>query len=260
MNPLRTERYGSLDSYVIDLGGDTPPSVLVVLCHGYGAPGSDLVGVVGEWMHLLESEASRFRFLCPIAPHSLAELGMPDGRAWWPLNMARMMQAIQARRFDALHDETPPGLDESREALSSLIVAARNELAEQNGCSADAIGLALGGFSQGAMLGMDTALRGDAGVPDYLMQFSGTVICQSVWKPLLPRLADTRVYQSHGTMDQILPFSSAERLRDLLAAAGIKANFHAFDGPHTIDRDAVATTAVDLRRLLNDRSGGESTT
>ncbi len=258
MNPLRTVRYGSLDSYVVDLDGGTPPSVLVVLCHGYGAPGSDLVGVVGEWVQLLESDASRFRFLCPIAPHSLAELGMPDGRAWWPLNMARMMEAIQARRFDALHDETPPGLDESRAALSSLIVAAREELAQQNGCSPDAIALALGGFSQGAMLSMDTALRGDAGVPDYLMQFSGTVICQPLWKPLLQRLADTRVYQSHGTMDQILPFSSAERLRDLLSAAGIEAQFHAFDGPHTIDRDAVASTAMDLKRLFSDGTAGES--
>jgi len=253
MNQIHPVRYGSLDSYVIDLSGDAPPTALAVLCHGYGAPGSDLVGVVSEWVRLLESDAAKFRFLCPIAPHSLAELGMPGGRAWWPLNMARMMQAIQARRFDDLHNETPPGLDESRTALSSLIVAARKELAEQNSCSTAAIPMALGGFSQGAMLTMDTALRGDAGPPDYLMQFSGTVICQQTWKSLLPRLADTRVYQSHGTLDQILPFSSAERLRDLLAGAEIKAQFHPFDGPHTIDGDAVATTAMDLKRLLNEQ-------
>ena len=99
MNQLRQTRYGSLDSYVIDLSDGQPPSALVVLCHGYGAPGNDLVGIVGEWVRLLGESASKFRFVCPIAPHSLAEMGMPSGRAWWPLNMARMMEAIQAKHI-----------------------------------------------------------------------------------------------------------------------------------------------------------------
>lgn len=257
MNQAQLAQYGPLSTYVVDTSSDAPPSVLVVLCHGYGAPGSDLVGVVADWLHFLGDDAAKFRFLCPIAPHSLAELGMPSGRAWWPLNMARMMEAVQAARFDELHNAIPPGLDASRDALSQLIVEARGELARD--CQKDAaeIPLALGGFSQGAMLTMDTALRGDAGPPDYLMQFSGTVICQQAWEQAMPRLANTRVYQSHGTIDPILPFASAERLRDLLAAAEVCAQFHAFDGPHTIDGDSVATTAMDLKRLA-EQLGSES--
>lgn len=246
----RISRYGSLDCYVVDAGEATIPSALVFLCHGYGAPGSDLVGVVGEWVHLLGESASKFRFVCPIAPHSLADMGLPTGRAWWPLNMARMMEAMQALRFDELHYESPPGLDEVRRALAGAINEVRDEAAEQSGGDPDDIPLAMGGFSQGAMLTMDTALRGAIPAPRFLIQFSGTVICQREWNEALPRLAQTRVYQSHGTIDPILPFSSAERLRDLLAAAGVKVQFHAFLGPHTIDGDAIATTAIELKQLV----------
>lgn len=251
MNQPRQTRYGSLDCYVVDLDQDRPPSALVVLCHGYGAPGSDLVGIIGEWAHLLGDAASSFRFLCPVAPHSLAEQGMPTGRAWWPLNMARMMQAIQAKRFDEMHRERPAGIDEARETLSELINLARQELADQSRCSRDDVPLALGGFSQGAMLTMDTALRGSIAPPDYLIQFSGTLICQAQWTSAIARLDNTRVYQSHGTVDPILPFSSATRLRDLLAAAGVDAQFHSFVGPHTIDGESIASTAVGLRKLVN---------
>lgn len=250
MNQPRQVRYGSLDSYVIDVSDERPPQALVILCHGYGAPGSDLVGVASEWVHLMGETARDFRFICPIAPHSLAELGMPSGRAWWPLNMARMMESIQAERFDDLHRETPLGLDETRGALSELIGLAQQELADQRKCEIDRVPLAMGGFSQGAMLTMDTALRGAIAAPDLLIQFSGTLICQAQWTAALSRLADTRVYQSHGTIDPILPFSSAERLRDLLAAAGVEVDFHRFIGPHTIDGPSIASTAAALQQLV----------
>lgn len=246
MQPQVT-RFGSLDSYVLD-GGESP-SALVVLCHGFGAPGSDLVGVADAWRQVLGDRGARIRFLCPIAPMSLAEFGMPDGRAWWSINMSRLMEMVQASRFEELHRETPPGIDEAREALEGLVQAARGELAEQRGLPLQSIPLALGGFSQGAMLTMDTALRGSIDPPQVLIQFSGTLVCQPQWTTAMSRLAETRVYQSHGTQDPILPFTSAERLRDLLGAAEIEARFHAFPGPHTIDPDSVPDTALMIHQM-----------
>lgn len=254
MRQPRRARYGSLDSYVVDSGVDQSPDALVVVCHGYGAPGSDLVGIVAEWEAMLGADADRFRFICPIAPLSLADLGMPQGRAWWMLNMSRLMEAVQARRFDELHQESPPGIEQARSALSELVNLALEEITAGTGKDPDEIPLGLGGFSQGAMLTMDTTLRGNIPVPRYLIQFSGTVICQPQWTVALSRLERSFVYQSHGTLDPILPFSSAERLRDLIQSAGIDVEFHSFDGPHTIVPDSIASTAIGLKRLLEKMS------
>ncbi len=254
MPQARKVRFGSLDTYVLDVDPQSspqtrPPSVLVFLCHGYGAPGDDMVGIVSEWARLLDEDAAKIRFVCPQAPESLADLGMPTGRAWWPLNMARLMEAVQVKRFDELHHESPPGLNQARAMLSGAIEEALDAIAKENRCAADDIPFAMGGFSQGAMLTMDTALRGEIRPPDYLIQFSGTVICQPRWTAAMSRLKNTRVYQSHGTVDPILPFASAERLRDLLAASKIDATFHSFVGQHTIDMDSVLATARGLHEL-----------
>ena len=98
------------------------------------------------------------------------------------------------------------------------------------------------------MLTMDASLRGDFDPPKYLIQFSGTLVCQSQWQARLSRLADTQVYQSHGTIDPILPFKSAQRLNEILLDSGVQAEFHSFDGPHTIDVDSIAKTAMAIKR------------
>ncbi|MEM9646398.1 MAG: lysophospholipase, partial [Planctomycetota bacterium] len=81
--------FADLNCIVID--GGPSPTIPVVVCHGYGAPGHDLAGLAHEWLNLLgEEKGTKFRFVFPEGPLSLAEQGMPDGRAWWPLNMARL--------------------------------------------------------------------------------------------------------------------------------------------------------------------------
>ena len=242
----QTVRFGQLDCWVVD--GGSQADIPVVLCHGYGAPGSDLVGIAFEWMEELGSISERFQFIFPTAVSDLAALGMPDGRAWWPINMARLMEAVQADRFDELHALEPPGMAESRQLLVEAIEAMQAELARRSNTDQPRR-LVLGGFSQGAMLTMDTALRGLPEPPQVLLQFSGTLVCQNAWAAHLGKLASTRVYQSHGTADPILPFSSAVALRELLTEANVELTFHAFPGGHTIDRIALQQTASLLADL-----------
>lgn len=243
MLDARQARYGALDCIVID--GGPSPTIPVILCHGYGAPGHDLAGIAPEWITLLGADASSFRFVFPAAPHTLAELGMLDGRAWWPINMAALAQAVQAATFDQLHDKEPPGLPTAREQLYETIHEIKKDL------GGDQVPMALGGFSQGAMLAIDTSLRGEFDPPKLLIVFSGAVICQSEWQANMPaRLEKSHVYQSHGLIDPILPFSSAERLRELIEEAGIESEFHPFMGPHTIDAESIAKTAMLLKKLL----------
>lgn len=236
-------RINSLDCIVVD--GGPSPRIAVVICHGYGASLEDLAPLSSEWIGFLEQSAEAFRFVFPDAHHSLAELGMPEGRAWWAINMARLAEAMQASNFDELHVHEPPGIEDARERLCGTI----HEVIQ--GMDGEATPLVLGGFSQGAMLTMDVALRGDIPVPQLLLQFSGTMICEQHWRQALPRLKDTFVFQSHGKLDPILPYTSAVALNEMLSEAGVAQEFYSFLGPHTIDTESVARSAQMLQRLAN---------
>lgn len=234
-------RIGPLDCIVVD-GGDSP-QIPVVICHGYGASYDDLAPFSAEWIGLLGQDAERFRFVFPDAPNSLADIGMPAGRAWWPINMAQLAELVQADRFEELHDQVPPGIDRSREQLCEMIDSLCGDFDGEHTT------LVLGGFSQGAMLTLDTALRGTVQTPALLMQFSGTLVCQTQWRESLGRLSQTKVYQSHGKIDPILPYPSAVTLCEMLQDSGIDVKFHAFMGPHTIDVDAIQQTALELSAI-----------
>ncbi len=237
----RLTRYGSIDCIVVD--GGAKPRHAVVICHGYGASGSDLAGLSPEWIRLLGDRADAFRFVFPEAPQTLEELGMPDGHAWWPINMMQLAELMQTNQFDQLHDKEPPGMQATTTEICRTITAVMEDLGGAEST------LTLGGFSQGAMLTMNAALCGEMTAPKMLFQFSGTLVCQPAWQSRLDRLSGTKVYQSHGTFDPVLPFSSAQSLRDLLSGGGVDVHFHAFEGPHTIDPETVAITAQMLGEL-----------
>jgi phospholipase/carboxylesterase len=93
--------------------------------------------------------------------------------------------------------------------------------------------LFLGGFSQGAMLACDVALHTERPLAGLLL-LSGTLIARAEWEPRMAARAGLRVLQSHGRYDPLLPFSAAEKLRDLLAGAGLKVGWVPFDGGHEI--------------------------
>lgn len=239
----RVETIGPLRCIVVD--GSEKPRIPVILCHGYGAPGDDLASLTPHLIDWIGRDVSALRFVYPEAPNSLEELGMPDGRAWWHLNMAAMQEKLETNQFSDLHDAEPPEIHAARDALQQTVEAV---LAGMPGSPPpESIPYCLGGFSQGAMLTMDLALRGTLPPPSTLVQFSGTLICESQWKAALPRLKDTKVLQSHGRIDPILPFSSAETLRDMLREAGTDLDFVAFQGPHTIETDALFKLVERLR-------------
>jgi len=245
MPSVQRTRLGSLDCIVVD--GGPSPRIAVVICHGYGASYEDLAPLSSEWAALLGERASEFRFVFPDAPHTLAELGMPGGRAWWPINMAQLAAAVEASRFDELHDREPPGIIEAREMLCETVCCIKADL------QGETTPIVLGGFSQGAMLTMDTSLRGDIDPPQLLIQFSGTVVCRTQWESALPRLAQTPIFQSHGKIDPILPYASAVVLNEMLSAAKLDVDFYSFMGPHTIDVECVTRSAQALAKVVQSQ-------
>jgi phospholipase/carboxylesterase len=213
-------------------GGDGP---MVVLMHGYGAPGEDLVPLARQI-----EVAREVRFAFPAAPIALE--AMPGARAWWNLDMVELQRAAAERDYVKLTERVPAGLVEAREQVSALLA----ELEREHGAARNE--LVLGGFSQGAMLATDAALHLEQ-APAALVILSGSLIAKDDWLPLMKGRAGLPVVQSHGRADPILSYELAERLRDELTAAGLQMDFHPFNGGHGIPNGVIAALGKLVTRV-----------
>lgn len=219
---------GGLRCLVVDdLPDGRAPTGVCVLCHGFGAPGSDLAPLGPELLWRVPPLCETLRFVFPAAPLSLDDIGMPGGRAWWVLDVEQLMAAAAGLVVRDLRRTVPEGLEPARERLMHLV----EDVERTMHVPPDRV--VLGGFSQGAMVATDMALRLPTG-PAGLCVMSGTLLGEEAWRPLAKSHAPLPVLQSHGRQDPILPFAGAELLRDLLTEAGHAVEFLPFDGPHTI--------------------------
>ncbi|MBZ4415097.1 alpha/beta hydrolase [Myxococcus sp. RHSTA-1-4] len=240
-----TTRLGELDCNVVDaLPEGAAPELAVVLCHGFGAPATDLVPLAPELMSLESSLAERVRFVFPGAPLTLAEWGMPSGRAWFHLPEAVMRG--QMRDWDVFAREVPPGLPAARRAVMSVVDALSASTKLPYGR------IVLGGFSQGGMVTTDVALRLEE-APAGLCIMSGTLTSEAEWRQKASARKGLPVFQAHGREDTVLPFFAAERLRDVLTESGLSVDFLPFDGPHTIAPEEMERMAAFLAARLGGR-------
>ncbi|MDH4086119.1 MAG: hypothetical protein OEV27_05140 [Nitrospira sp.] len=233
MGGLKVRLTGGVDGQG---GGDGP---VIMLLHGFGAPGDDLVPLAD----VIDAPTGT-RWLFPEAPLSL-NMGFGDSRAWWIIDFARIQEDRAAGRIRDLSVEVPQGLALARERFLVFL----KELPKQ--LPIDYKKTVIGGFSQGAMLTCDAVLQTDYPFAG-LVQLSGNLLAQAVWGPCMPKRKGLPVFQSHGTQDDVLPNIGAERLRDALTQAGLAVEWHSFRGGHAIP-EAV------LRRLgpfITKRFGG----
>ena len=235
---MRQLKLGTLTAHVTGgtdrEGGGTGP--VVVLLHGFGAPGTDLVPL---WRELAVGREVRFVF--PEAPLEL-DFG---GRAWWPLDMARLQERFSTAGAERLIAEVPPGIDAARAALLELLAALERDF------GAKPEQTLIGGFSQGAMLATDAVLRTSRAFAG-LAILSGTLISHDEWLPLMGARRGLPVLQSHGRADPVLPFALGERLRDELSAAGLPVEFIAFNGGHGIPGGVLEGLTRAIRRLSSE--------
>jgi phospholipase/carboxylesterase len=123
-----------------------PATHLVVLVHGYGADGQDLLGLANHWQGLLPTVA----FAAPNAPTRVP--GSP-GYQWFPISR------IDPHEMQKGVEVAGPQLDEYLDGE-----LARLGLPPEN--------LALAGFSQGTMLSLHVGLRRKVR-PAAIVGFSG---------------------------------------------------------------------------------------
>ncbi len=241
---MRQEQWAGLDVRITggldrEGGGEGP---LVVLLHGFGAPGDDLVAL---WRYLKIADEVRFAF--PAAPLKM-DMGYGDARAWWMLDLERITQARASGQWEELSEEIPRGLAPARNQVLDLLSVAMEKLA------APSESVVLGGFSQGAMLSTDLALHSDIPLAG-LVLLSGTVIAKQEWLTRLPDRKGLSVFQSHGTEDPILAFSAAQQLRAYVQAAGLPVQWVEFRGGHEIPFQVLEQVGTFLQSVLYPRAG-----
>lgn len=228
---LRTRIAGGIDG---EGGGNGP---VVILLHGFGAPGDDLVPLAD-----VMDVPTGTRWLFPEGPLPL-NMGFGDSRAWWMIDMARIQADRAAGRVRDLSMEIPKGLALARARMLAFL----NELPRR--LPIDYKKTVIGGFSQGAMLTCDALLHTDYPFAG-LVQLSGNLLAQPVWSPLMSKRKGLPVFQSHGMQDEILPYVGAERLRDALTKSGIAVNWNSFRGGHEIPESVRRALNVFLKTVL----------
>ncbi len=186
---------------------------LVVLLHGYGADGNDLIELGAQWQQWMPDTA----FVSPNAPEPC---GMnPMGRQWFDLTF----QVPNERWVGVQH--AAPTLDAFLDAE-----LARHNLAPER--------LALVGFSQGTMMALHVGLRRKV-APAAIVGFSGALIFddtagpQSVAKDITSR---PPVLLVHGDMDEVIPPQALLLSSDLLKQFNVPVQSHLSRGlGHGID-------------------------
>lgn len=216
-------------------GGDGP---LILLLHGFGAPGDDLVSLTD----VIDAPTGT-RFVFPEGPLPLS-FGPSNARAWWIIDYARIQADRAAGRIRDLSVEVPQGLALARERLLAFLKELPRHL------PIDYRKTVIGGFSQGAMLTCDAVLHTDYPFVG-LVQLSGNLLAQAVWGPLMPKRQGLPVFQSHGKQDDILPHIGAERFRDALTQSGLAVEWHSFRGGHEIPAVVLQRLSGFITKALN---------
>ncbi len=200
-----------------------PARQLVVLLHGYGADGNDLIGLAPHLAQALPDAA----FVSPHAPFP-CEMA-PYGKQWFSLNdraPARMMEGAQM---------CAPILERYLDL----------ELANRKLTDAD---LALVGFSQGTMTALHVGLR-RVTPPAGILGYSGVLVgADSLGDEMRVR---PPVMLIHGDDDPVVAYSLHQVSLSTLEALDVPVEGHTRPGlGHSIDAEGLALGVDFLRRAF----------
>lgn len=218
-----------LDYLFIDNQADTS----LVLLHGYGANMRDLAGIAG-----LSPSFKKFNWYFPDGILQVPIGPFMMGKAWFPIDMELLNQAMISGGFDQLFaDHVPEGLDTASDCLIDFI---ENEVGEP---------FVFGGFSQGSMLA--NYLTFEKGLnPQALLLLSSTLVARNKWQERLSTSAwGNPIFQSHGVDDPVLPISMARELKEIFENYHRKVDYIEFDGGHEIPPQVLQALISFLNKL-----------
>lgn len=203
------------------------PRQIVVLLHGYGSNGADLIALARHWQEALPETL----FIAPDAPEPCP--GNPGGFQWWGLSMIdRAALAAGALRAAPVVDEF---IDQSLSA---------HRLADDR--------LALVGFSQGTMLALHVGPRRRRPLAG-IIGYSGMIADGDRLK--LDVRTRPPVLLIHGSADPMIPLSAFHETRSHLARLGFDVSTHVSPGlGHGVDAAGVQLGQKFLERVLVPRT------
>ncbi len=164
-----------------------PATTLVVLVHGYGADGNDLISLAQHWQDLLPDT----EFVAPNAPDRVP--GAPSGFQWFGLTRRDPQEMAQGVRAAG------PVLEEFLEAEQARLGIGPERTA-------------LVGFSQGTMLSLHVGLNRPVAA---IVGFSGLLAA-----PPQEGTGTPPIFLAHGSADPVIPVNAMFAAASLLGAAG----------------------------------------
>jgi phospholipase/carboxylesterase len=201
---------------------------LVVILHGVGANGSDIIHLARFWQRLLPQT----EFIAPDAPFPCGYA--PFGRQWFSLE-DRSPEVLLA------------GLRDTAPVLASFLDGLLTGRGLDNSC------LALAGFSQGAAMALYAGLCRQEQIAG-IAAFSGAL-------PPAPALAGDfcskpPVLLVHGELDAVVPFRSLAVTKAILEHAGVPVKTVVRPGlGHEIDETGARQAADFLSAALKTGQG-----
>ncbi len=215
---LITHEYGTTKS----------PKFLVILLHGYGANGENLIELANEFQPIIPDAYF-------IAPNAIEpwEGGFPNSYQWFSLYAGSQRSAL---------DSLAPKIKNANQILLKFIEKQlqRFDLSYEN--------LILIGFSQGSMMSIYQGLimpKKIAGI----ISFSGKVVePTSVGDKIISK---PNICLIHGTDDSVLPFSNFQEAQIILNQHGVPFEPHAIEHlDHTIDIRAIRIAQNFIKKLF----------
>ena len=199
------------------------PSRLVILLHGLGADGNDLIGLAPYWAPLLPTA----EFLSPNAPFPCDMV--PSGYQWF-----------------SSQDRSPAALLAGVRAAAPFLDAFIDDaLAERGLVDAD---LALVGFSQGTMMSLYVGLRRSDPVAG-IVGFSGRLLAPELLADELR--SRPRTLLVHGTDDALVPYESLAAAEASLSNIGVSVETLTCAGiGHSIDQNGLRRGGSFLKNVL----------
>ncbi len=198
-----------------------PARRLVVIVHGLGANGHDLIDLAPVWAQALPDAA----FVAPDGPEAYGD--MPFGRQWFDVG-----------------DRAPAHMAAGVAVAAGILLAfVEAELAR---LALPPQAVALMGFSQGAMTVLQAGLR-RAVPPAAILAFSGALLA-----PVPPRPAYPPVLLVHGARDEVVPPERSRQAEQALRAANVTVeSLYLATLGHEIDAAGMSAGALFLQRAFS---------